>query len=41
MTVTRMNWARAAAVLVIIVAGVMLALAADRWRETERENDLA
>ncbi len=41
MTVTRINWVRAAAELVIIVAGVMLALAADRWRETERENDLA
>ena len=37
----RIDWPKAAAEFVIIVAGVMVALAADRWRETERESDLA
>lgn len=39
--VSRTTWARAAAELFIIIAGVTLALAGDRWREAEHDNDLA
>jgi len=41
MQVNRATWAKAAAELIIIISGVMLALAADRWREATNNNDLA
>lgn len=41
MQIFRFKWARAATELLVIVAGVMLALAADRWREAEHEDRLA
>ena len=41
MEMNRQRLARGAAELIIIVAGVMLALAGDRWREAERDSDLA
>jgi len=41
MEVNRTTWAKAAAELIIIISGVMLALAGDRWREATNNNDLA
>lgn len=41
MKVNGATWAKAAAELIIIISGVMLALAADRWREATNNNDLA
>ena len=35
------DWKKAAAELIVIIVGEMLALAADRWRQELREGDLA